>query len=345
MAKKISDMDAAAEALGPMELEVNNAGSTEKLTIDQLITLTGSACTGWLSGGEITINADDTKFDYASGTGLIVDASDPTAIAVTAISWTGQTAVDPEFLATQGVSFLAIDINGDLIQSATFPVGGNLRDSIQLGGVTHGNNTDISNTSDFTSAVPFQLAPGLTDLMIALGVINLSGNVFEGAIAGNLKLDKTVGSIFYFGIASKATPVTPNNKITPVLAEPQILFSWRDGAGGFNTTVRDDIAAGVFDDDSGGDANGPDGTVTTNNWTNLRIHYSPDLEETIIQWGTTTYGTSAAAIAGINSDFFGDNPSFAGVPVRGYLSIRGAAADLTLAGDAVFTETNKFGDI
>lgn len=301
--------------------------------------------TGWLSGGEITVSGGDpAKFDYAAGTGLIVDETDPNNLVVTKVSWNGATAVVPEFLATQGVSFTAIDINGDLQQAATFPVGDNLRDFIQLGGVTHGDNVNISNTSDFTSAVPYQIAPSLTDLMIALGVINTSGNVFSGAAAGNLKFDKTVGTIFYFGIASKQTPNTPNVKTTPALASPNVLFTWRDGAGGFNTTVSDAVVAGVFDDDSGGDANGPDGTVTTNNWVNIRIKYSPDLEETIMEYGQTTYNSSANAVAGILTDSFGDNPSFVGVPIRAYVSLRGAATDMTDSGDAAFTATNKFGE-
>lgn len=342
MSVKVSELDLASDVVGANELEINNAGTSKKINAAQMLNYIGATSTGWLSGGVVSINADNSKFDYTDGVGVIVDASDPTAITSTKVSWTGDTALTPAFLATQGFTFFAIDINGDLVQSATFPVGGNLRQYIQIGGVSHGNNINIDAASIFKSATPFQIAPSLTDLMIAIGVINTSGNVFSGASAGNLKFDKTVGSAFYFGIEVD-DPEDENNKVTPALASPTILFSWRDGSGGFNTTTSDAIIAGVFDNDSGGDANGPDGVVTTNNWINAKIQYSPDLEQVIIQYGTTTFGTSSAAIAGILTDSFGNNPSFGGVPIRAYVALRGAALDMTDSGDAVFTQANKFG--
>lgn len=298
--------------------------------------------TGWLSGGLITINADTSKIDYTSGTGIIVDASDPTNITKTDVSWTGATAVSLTYLSTHGASFLAIDENGDLVQSATFPAGGALRQYIQLGGVLHGNNTSITATTDFTSAVPFQIAPTLTDVQVALGVVNLSGNVFAGSDTGNLKFKKDAGSMMYLGIETKTDTIDPNNIINPALTEPDITFSWKDGSGGFNTKVTDAVTAGVYDDGTGG-ASDPTGTVSTNSWVNLRIHYSPDLASTIIQWGETVHNTADDAIAGINADSFGNNPSYAGVPVRGYLTLRGAATNMTLTSDAVFTAANKFG--
>lgn len=329
---------------GASEFEINESGFTKKLTLNKLFNFVNSSSTGWLSGGQITINTDTTKFNYASGTGIIVNAADPTNIVSTAISWVGANAVTPTYLATQGFTFLAINSSGALVQSSSFPVGGSLRDHIQLGGISHGNNTIIDAVSDFTSAVPYQIAPSLTDLQIALGVINTSGNVFSGAVAGNLTFAKTVGTIFYLGIASKLTPLTPNTKITPALNVPTITFSWRNGAGGFKTVRSTAITAGVYDNNSTGTTTAPVGSVTTNNWVNHRIRYSPDLESTIIEYGTKTYNSSANAVAGLLvDDFLNDNPQFTDVPVFGYLSLRGAGSNLTLSADAVFTKTNKFG--
>lgn len=324
----------------PGYLEVDDL--TNYTLLQQFVTQ--SLSTGWLSGGEITINADDTKFDYASGSGIIVNAANPTNITATSIQWTGATAITPTFLATQAVTFLAIDNLGALQQSATFPVGDDLRTFVQLGGVIHGNNTNISSTSDFLSAVPFQTAPSLTDLMIALGVIQTGGNEFTGSGNADLAFEKSAGTDFYFGIDAKADPVNPNNIANILQNSPNITFSWRDGSGGFNTKVSTTITAGVFDDGTGG-ASDPTGTVTTNNWMNARIKYSPDSDAIFIEYGDTSYNSSAVAVAAIDSDFFGDNPSFAGTPIRTYVSLRGAATNTDTAGDAVFTQTNKFGDL
>lgn len=319
---------------------------TERLPVRGIQQSAVTKGTGWESGGEVTINADNTKFDVAAGSGWITDASDPVNITTKRIAWGAKTAVVPTFLATNLGTFLAIDENGAIVQDTTFPAGGVLRDCIQLGGIVHGNNTNISVTTDFISATNFQMAAALTDLQTALGVINTGGNVFSGDPAQNLKFAKSAGTSFFFGINTKVSPnISPNNTVDGALTAPQVTFSWKDGAGGHNSTVSDAIVAGVFDDNSGGDANGPTGTVTTNNWMNVKIRFSPDFQNVIIEYGTVTYNSSANAVAGIPTDNFGDNPTVAGVPVRGYLSIRGAAADLTLSGDGVFTATDKFGEI
>lgn len=303
-----------------------------------------SASTGWLSGGEVTKNVTPGQFDYASGTGCIVDASDPTNVTVTEVAWTGATGITPDFLLTKAATFFAIDEDGLLVQSDTFPVDDCLRTFIQIGGVIHGDNVNISSTSDFTSAPPFQVGPSLTDLIVALGVIQIEGNNFTGSGNADLKFEKSAGKDFYFGISSKVDPVNPNNITNILQNSPNITFSWRDGIGGFNTKVSDAITAGVFDDGTGG-ASDPSGTVTTNNWVNARVKYSPDLDAAVIEYGSVSYNSSANAIAGISSDFFGDNPSFGGIPTRTYVTLRGAAINTDSAADAMFTQTNKFGDL
>ena len=347
----IKDGILASPAAGADKVPISRAGLKNILSVADLAAFTLAqqqvlitTSTGWLSGGEITINADDTKFDFASGTGTIVDASDPTDISYTPVSWTGAAAVTPTFLATQAVTFLAINAAGALIQSATFPVGGDLRTLVQIGGVIHGNNVNISNPSDFLSAVPFQIAPSLTDLMIALGVIQTGGNEFSGSGNADLKFEKSAGTDMFFGISAKANPVDPNNISNILQNSPNITFSWRDGSGGFNTKVSDAITAGVFDDGTGG-ATDPNGSVTTNNWINVRIKYSPDSDAIFIEYGDTTHNSSAAAITALLTDSYGDNPSFAGTPIRTYLTLRGAATSTDDTGDAIFTQTNKFGDL
>ena len=300
--------------------------------------------TGWLSGGELSINSGDgAKLDITSGTGVIVDVTDPNNITRKFVSWDAFDAVTLEFIATNAASFIAVDEDGALRQSNVFPVKGDLRDLIQLGGQTHGDNVSITVVSNFLPAPAFQYGPSLTDLTIALGVINISGNEFGGSSVSGLKVTKTVGSIFDFGLNLKNSPaISPNNKTTPALNEPVMIFVWRDGSGGFNSAVRDDLEAGVYDNNNGGTTN-PTDTLGPSKWTNLKIKYSPDLEEAFMEWGQTLYNNSDDAVAGINLDTFASDPSLAGVPVRGYLSIRGGASDLTDIADAVFTNGNKFG--
>ena len=323
-----------------------------QVTLDELTNYTGGAAffarfgasTGWLSGGLITQNADPAKIDISAGTGVITNATDPTTITNTLRDWSAFTGITPDFLLTNAATFFAIDVNGDLVQSATFPVDEGLRHCIQLGGVTHGDNTTITAISNFTSAVPFQLAPSLTDLIVALGVVNAFGNDYSGSGNANLKFMKSAGKDFYFGISSKTQPDDPNHIENAQEDEPLFIISWRDGSGGFTTKVSDAITAGVFDDGTGG-ATDPSGIISTNNWVNCRIRYSPDLSEGFIEYGDTSHGTSAGAVLQLGTDGYGDNPSFGTAPIRGYITLRGGATNNDIVGDAVFTSTNKFGDI
>ena len=298
--------------------------------------------TGWLSGGEITINSGDaSKFDLAAGSGLIVDATDPNFPTYRIVNWPASTGVPVENIATNTASFVAIDENGDLIQSITFPSGGNLREYVQLGGFTHADNTVIDTVSDFTSATPYQNAPDLTDLIVAIGVVNLSGNIIYSSNA-NLKFNKTAGSSFYFGIESKADPVDPNNISLPALDEPNVVFVWSDGAGGFNSKLTDTMITGRYDDGTGG-ATQPNGVLPGGQWTNLRIKHSPDLNQLFFEFGDGTHSTSSTAVNNITIDTYTEDPSLAGVPIRAYISLRSAAADLSDSGDAIFTQCDKFG--
>lgn len=344
MAKKISELPIVTAVTNTSEMELNEDGVSKKITMLDLFNFFNASSTSWLKGGEITIDAGNTTVSYASGVGTIVDATDTTNMIPKKVEWSGVSGVTPDFLATDGFTFFAIDSNGLLVQSDIFPVGGSLRTHIQIGGVSHGNNTIVDAYSNFTSATSYQLAATITDFMIAIGVINRSGNVFAGSINGNLAFSKSAGEIFYAGISSKETPLTPNTKILPAEDSMTVLFSWRDGAGGFKTTTGTTITAGVYDDDSTGTTTAPIGTVTVNSWVNCRIKYSPDLKREVVEYGTRTYNSSANAVAGLTTDSFDNNhPQFVGVPIRGYLSLRGGATNMLDSGDAVFTDTNKFG--
>ncbi len=303
--------------------------------------------TGWLSGGEITINADPTKFDVAAGTGVVVTSTDPTNITYSKITWSAATALTPIGLATQATSFVRVlDAGGGvgtIEQSEDYPVNGVLRSKVNLGGMSHADNVNVDAVSDFTSAVPFNIAPALTDFINAMGVINVSGNAMSGSGNANLKFEISAGRIFFLGIATKTQPDNENHIDSLLENEPDIVFSWRDGAGGFNTKITDAITAGVYDDGTGG-ASDPQGTVTTNNWVNCRWKKSPDLDRIVLEFGDASHSNSADAIAALKTDGYGDNPSFVGFPVIGYLSLRGAAISTDdVPADAVFTKTNKFG--
>lgn len=333
-------------------LQENNDGGNETLQVNVLTSfanaddsLKRSLSTGLINGGEVSINANPALFDIAAGNGIIVDNwTDPNSPVLYEVSWSAMTGVTPTFLATAGNTFLLIDTTGSLVQTTTFPVNGNLRDKIQLGSIIHPDNTTITDTSDFTQAPLQNVAQTMTDYAIAIGVINEAGNEYFGT-TGTLQIEKTAGISVYGGINYKNNKKDPNRKTTPAkAAATQFVYTWRDGSGGYNTTLDSTINVALYDDGTGG-VSAPTGAVSTNQWVIDRISYSPDADATLVQYGQNTYNTSASALTALanGTDAFEPDPQFSGVPLRAFLVRRGGGTDLSLAGDAIFKDAGKFG--
>lgn len=307
---------------------------------------TYGSSTGLIDGGALSINADNTKFDIASGSGQIVDAyTDPSNPTITYIQWGDILATSATYLATDGTTFIYIDTSSGVVQGVDFPVDGDLRDKIQLGSLIHPNNTSITGVSDFCQAPIMHLAQTITDLSIAIGVINESGNQYFGN-TGTLKIEKTVGVSMYAGINYKLSKIDPNRKTTPAKdADDTFIYTWRNGAGGFNTKVSTLMEVAVYDDDAV-TTTSPTGSVSTNHWVIDRVYYSPDANETVIQVGQNTYNSDTTALEALASglDTFVRNPQTNGIPLRAYILRRGGASDLSLDTDAIFKDAGKFGD-
>ena len=297
--------------------------------------------TGWLSGGEISINADNTRYDVSAGSGIIVDFSDPLFPAYKFVEWKAKTAVIPQHVANFATTFIFINSIGEIAESPIFPDSPVIRQEIAIGSIIHPNNINITGVSQFLTAPVFGTANNLNDLQVALGVINKTGNDFSGHVA-SLSIDKDIGSIFYLGINTKTDTENPNNLTTPALSAPTVVFSWRDGAGSFNTTASNVITASVYDGNGGG-VTAPTDALSTNQWINSRIYYSPDANQIAIEYGQTFYNSDTGAIVGAKLEAFEGNPSFVGIPLRCIMTHRGGAVDLSLVGDASFDNLNKLG--
>lgn len=297
---------------------------------------------GLVSGGEITINADPTKYDIAEGIARFVDNSDPENPTITELTFGPFTAVTPTGLASQQVTFLAINPAGAIAESSTAYHDEETRTLVSIGSVVHPNLTNITGFSDFTHAPIIDTSCSLSDLSEAIGAVNLNGNVISGDPAGNLQFAKTAGKMFFMGIQYKLNKLNPNNISTAASIAPTMLLTWRDGVGGFNSANDTVVVAGVFDDDTGGASN-PAGVLTSNRYTNHRLYYSPDVDLIILHYGQTSYGSESAALLALETETMDVNPILNIVPLRGWVTIRGGATDLTNLGDAVFTQASKFG--
>lgn len=175
----------------------------------------------------------------------------------------------------------------------------------------------------------------LRDTMDAVGFTVIQGLALTSNGA-NLSFDRESGT--EFTPFSEGHPADPESPITIPLAavEPVTFFEvFRDGSGGFNFVFGSTaITPGVFDDNSPAAPTAPDGPV---NATHAQIFRIYEVAGSFgLLYGQQTYNSISAAEDAVDTEIFIVPPVFIGTSFRGHIVVRGAATDLSLAGDATF---------
>ena len=318
-----------------------------KGTLDQVLTITNEAAgivnwadspaapelaqsTGVLTGGELSVNADDTKFDIADGTGTFVNM---TTKVVTQTSWSGLTAQSGVY--TGGLSYVFLAPGNVVTLSATAPNSSDIRDNIFLGLLGHPNNVNLSGTSP----EPMFLANGtnqIFDLAAAIGIINTGGNTIGPSVL--LTLSKSVGSIFSYGSNYENDIKDPHNMAVGAIdTNGADVFTYVYQDGSF-VIGQSNISPGDYDDGNG--VSSP-GSVSNNDWATARVFLFGGF--LTLMPGQETHNTLADAQASLFTENFVIATTVAANSVLiGYLISRGAATDLNSSGDALFIQAGKF---
>jgi hypothetical protein len=294
-----------------------------------------------VSGCVLSVNANPALFDISPGVLRFTDnVTNPLWAQFTEIAYPGSTGNSVTNLATQDSTYVSIDIAKTLYQSQTKISGATTRTQVLLGALVHTNRTSISSADSTTEVIGFDIPNVISDISLAVGPIN-AGNSYSGNATNPLRFDKSIGTFTQTGINWKTNKQSPNILSAPQSLGAAFLATWRNGTGGWTTTVKTDVIPGRYDDGTGG-ATQPNGLVANNKWTLVKVFYLPNSQLTGIEFGQVVYNSLAEAEAS-KSDATTDNPSLANVPFRGWWAIRGGATDLKLAGDAKFIDAGKFG--
>lgn len=298
----------------------------------------GISGTGWVSGGTLSINGgDNTKFDLTSGTGVIIDRTDPTDPTYTSVSWGAKTAVLPTNLTSQGGTAIFIDISGNIVEVTpdNSTDANNYRDFIHIGSVLHRNQTIIDNVLNEKPLAIGGIEHG-HDLALAIGPLNKSGNVYS-ANGANLNLNKSAGVGFIFQSNTENDPNDPNTATIGAGIALDWVYVRQDGSGGFiGQAPTDTIDADQYDDGSGTLA-----PLPNNKFQAKRIF--TDVTFTAIQFGQNIYSSIAEAEAAIDGEVFAVNPAFSSILFRGFLIVKKGATDLTDVTTAKFISASKYG--
>lgn len=312
-------------------------GQFIKSSVENLdgVKITNNLSSGLISGGELTINGlDNTKFDISDGSGLIVDnftdVSNPT---ITEVSWSNLTAQTVTNLASQNLTFVLINSSGAIVQQATYPSDEQFRDYIFIGQLGHTNRVNIGATVKTPDVLASPLNQ-LMDLEAAIGIIN-SGNVVSPNGA-NLKIDKSVGTLFALGSNFFHNNKDPNKVNIAAVVEATFRLRTQTGNGGTGVT---DLDTGNYDNA---------GTITSllnNKYTNFRVFLGIN-SNIVIQYGQVVYNSLNAAISGIEQESFTIYSNLENnFSLIGIISVKSDATDLTDTSDAFFSRTSKFGEV
>ena len=296
--------------------------------------------TSWLSGGVLSINADNTKFNLTAGEGMHVDHSTVVPV-ITHVSWLEQLAIPVTNISSQTITEIGIDKNGNVIQQLNY-TSEERRDIFTVGTLVHADLATVQSTPDWARAISRELVLTIMDFALALGTFVIDGGKFtpDGA---TLKFSVSAGIFFAIG-ANRVNAKDPNRLHSDALTTPPFLYTWKDGSGGFTIAPATEVNPGRYDDGTGG-AGQPNGTVQSNKWTLLRVYYVPrasgEVGPIVLHYGTETFLTANDALLGIE-DAFIVNPVLVNAVHRADIAVLGAATDLSVITDAVFNNLGKF---
>jgi len=293
--------------------------------------------TGFLQGLQLSINADPTKYNIASGYYVVTDFTNLANPVVKIINYPGATGLTPLYLASANSTYIALDKNMTVVSSASPFTDSDRRTLAIIGNVVHSNHTTIDVTNEIKAPI-VAIGNQLHDFMKVIGFLNEEGNVYSPNGA-NMQINKSVGKIWGMGINS-ANYLNPH--VLSIAAQTGLTFAYRmrTGIQYANTTSIDPNNydnAGVLT-----------AIPVGNRWTIQRINlFQSGLSR--VQYGQTVYTSFNDAVTALPTQPFVTEQNIADNAVfRCYLIVKQGETNLTTAvagGTAQFVPVDKFGNI
>jgi hypothetical protein len=294
---------------------------------------TKAISTGIITRGVISINGgDNTRVDITAGTSLYVDDSDPLNPVIDILSWGAQTLLPPA-LDTANRLWIGISRSapgaGAIVFSQEFTPS-EKRTIAVLGRVWSNGSTTIEGVGQYATP-SWGIGKTLEDLMVTLGSMNRTGNVFS-AHGGDLLLNKSAGTSFRFAAGSGTDMNSPNvhtDAALTALAEYHYHVC-QDGTG--VTSLEVDIDPDNYDNA------GVKTAVPAGKFTLQRVYYFPKSGVVDIGYGQAVYDTMDEALLSVNAEIFTISEqhrlTLYGSILRAWVIVKQGAGDLAVLVDA-----------
>lgn len=296
--------------------------------------------TGLTYGGQLSINSgDNSKFDISAGGGVVADHyTDSANPKVTDVVWDVKTAVTVTNIVFTDRTYIALDLNGDIVQQENPWTPEQRRDYILLGLLVHPNNTILQATIPLPKTT-FDITQQLVDFIQSIGPFNISGNVISPNGA-NLNIDRSAGSQYRLG--SNYDTNLKNPSITSSTVDTPLTFRYRyqDGLGGFVEGSDITLIDVINYDNSGSITLVP----SSNKWQIQKVWVFAS-GATRLMYGQNIYKSMADALAALMGEDFNADPNLlSNAALRGWIIVSKDTVDLSDDSQAKFIEANSFGD-
>jgi hypothetical protein len=296
-----------------------------------------SLSTGLISGMELSINADNTKFDIGPGSGYCVDNTTvPDSPTVKKVIFDGLTAQNVTNIAAQLVTYISINSDGEIIQESHIPDGEDRRDRIFIGVLVHTDNVHIEVVNN-TPTLAIDTDAQLQDLMNSLGIFNIYGNSVR-SFNGDLRITKTQGDIFRVGGNFQNNMKSPH-KLTLPAQNPITNIQYRTQTG----EVYD--PSGFLDPGYYDVAGTRTALSNSSKASNQRVYVFPS-GIIRIQYGQVEYNSISAAVEGLSTEnYIVESNLSENALLLCTISILAGATSTSDVDDAIFIPAGKWGDV
>lgn len=317
-------------------------GDVVTLQFDTIALQSAALSSGIAAGGDISVNAiSSSAIDVSPFIGYITDfTADPFNPSITRIDFPGVVGLemDAGSLARTDTSWL-MDANQVITQVPSPTTNEQRRTHIRIG-----LTTQVGGIITIDQSLPIimqQPANQLSDLMVSLGPFNITGNVIT-ANGVNLMVNQSAGKLFSQAFNHFVGPVQTNDPHVTVTqaqtpAQYRYITSTSTTFGVLRNTI--DVAnyapGGVITPIGGGA-----GTSTIHRVYMFAANNAAD--QIIIQYGSNTYASLAAATAAIGAGTFTPNPMLSDTALVAYIAVTRTATNLSDPVQATIVNAGKF---
>ena len=283
--------------------------------------------TGLLYGGVVTYSG---SFVYvSSGSGVIAEhnasAGSEISPTITYVTWPAITQSITN-IATQQVTYLYIDNNGNLQQQSTRFTSQQYHSYIPLGAVGHFDYTQVSAFGGGVQTAYDQISQ-ISNFIDAFGPLKMSGYGLTGQ-PGSLRLSVGSGTSFIHGGFYQNDPEFPSQITTPSQATASLARVQRSGsviefdtnAGNFYTVVDPT----QYDRDGDGILH----SVGSGNWSIQRVFTDPKTGVLYVYYGQARYTNLLNALQYLPTDPFTEGDTFDFTTFVGFLVLKGNATNI-----------------